>query len=228
VIEVGLMLDMRNPPAWRRPWDRLYAQTLEQVEEAERLGATSVWTSEHHFFEDGYLPQPLTFAAALAARTKTMRIGTAILLAPLRPAVQIAEEAAVVDLVSGGRLDLGLGAGYRQPEFEAFGADREARFATLRERVEQVRELLEGGRVTPPPVQNPLPIWFGAGSPVAARRAGRKGLPQLNGRSEVGGPYQEGLREGGQPPGTGRMAGLLNLLNADDPDEAWARARPHF
>jgi hypothetical protein len=54
------------------------------------------------------------------------------------------------------------------------------------------------------------------------------GLPLLNVWSEVGGPYQEGLREGGHPPGTGRMAGLLNLLIADDPDEAWARARPHF
>jgi alkanesulfonate monooxygenase SsuD/methylene tetrahydromethanopterin reductase-like flavin-dependent oxidoreductase (luciferase family) len=222
------MVDLRNPPRWRRPWDRLYGQTLEQVEEAERLGASSVWTSEHHFFEDGYLSQPLTFASALAARTKKMRIGTAVLLAPLRTPLQIAEEAAVVDLVSGGRLDLGLGAGYRQPEFAAFGADLGSRFATLRQRVREVRDLLASGRVTPPPIQDPLPIWFGAGAAKAARYAGRMGLPLLNVWSEVAGPYLEGLREGGHPPDTGRMAGLLNLLIADDPEEAWVRARPHI
>ncbi len=228
MIEVGLMLDMRNPPRWRRPWDRFYAQTLELVEEAECLGARSVWTSEHHFFEDGYLPQPLTLASALAARTKAMRIGTAILVAPLRSALQIAEEAAVVDLVSGGRLDLGLGAGYRLPEFEAFGADHCGRFATLRRRVQEVQELLAGGHVTPPAIQDPLPIWFGAGAAKAARYAGRMGLPLLNAWSEVAEPYLEGLREGGHDPRTGRMAGLLNLLIADDPEEAWARARSHI
>ena len=90
---------------------------------AERLGADSVWLSEHHLFEDGYLPQPLTMAAAIAARTKRIRIGTAVLLAALRPAVQIAEEAAIVDLVSGGRLVLGFGAGYVPREFEAYGAE---------------------------------------------------------------------------------------------------------
>ncbi len=228
MIEVGLMIDLRNPPQWRRPWSRLYAQTLEQVENAERLGAASVWTSEHHFFEDGYLSQPLTLAAALAARTRTMRIGTAVLLAPLRSALQIAEEAAIVDLVSGGRLDLGLGAGYRLPEFEAFGGDFARRFSTLRERIREIRALLASGRVMPPPVQDPLPVWFGAGSPKAARGAGRMGLPLLNVSPDLAGPYLDGLSEGGHASGTGRMAGLLNWLITDDPERAWARARPHI
>src|SRR3954468_9174984 len=122
-MRVGIYTDLRNPPPWRRDWAGHYARVLDRIVEAERLGAGSVWLSEHHLFEDGYLPQPLTFAAAIAARTSRMRIGTAVLLAPLRPAGQIAEEAAIVDLVSEGRLELGLGSGYLPDEFAAYGAD---------------------------------------------------------------------------------------------------------
>src|SRR3954447_12944960 len=120
-MKVGIYLDLRNPPQWRRGWQELYAQKLDRVVEAERLGLESVWLSEHHLFADGYLPQPLVFAAALAARTRRLRIGTAVLLAPLRTAIDVAEQAAVVDQLSGGRLELGLGAGYRVPEFAAYG-----------------------------------------------------------------------------------------------------------
>src|ERR1700674_3649137 len=122
-MNVGIYLDLRNPPAWRRPWADHYARSLELCERADRLGADSVWLSEHHFFEDGYLPQPLTFAAAIAARTRHVRLGTAVLLPALRQPAQLAEEAAIVDLISDGRLDLGVGVGYRVPEFAAFDAD---------------------------------------------------------------------------------------------------------
>ena len=90
-------------------------------EEAERLGAHSVWLTEHHLFDDDYIAQPLVFAAAIAARTRRVRIGTAIVIAPLHSPVEIAEQSALVDVVSGGRLDLGLGAGYRVPEYELYG-----------------------------------------------------------------------------------------------------------
>ena len=92
-MRIGIYLDLRNPPQWRRPWAAHYAHALELCAEADRLGAGSVWLSEHHLFEDGYLPQPLTFAAAVAARTSQVRIGTAVLLAALRHPVQIVEEA---------------------------------------------------------------------------------------------------------------------------------------
>jgi len=128
-MDVGIYLDGRNPPQWARPWPEHYARTLELVERAEALGAASVWLSEHHFFEDGYLPQPLTFAAAIAARTSTIRIGTAVLLAALREPAQLAEEAAIVDILSNGRLDLGIGLGYRVPEYEGFGRPFANRFA---------------------------------------------------------------------------------------------------
>src|SRR3979490_673520 len=103
-MRIGLYLDMRNPPQWRRPWARHYGRWIELIEEADRLGTDSIWLSEHHFFEDGYLAQPLVFAAAVAARTKRARIGTAVMLPALKQAAQLAEEAALVDLISDGRL----------------------------------------------------------------------------------------------------------------------------
>src|SRR5262249_60257938 len=76
---------MRNPPRWPAPWAELYRDTIDLVVDAERRGAHAVWLTEHHGFEDGYLSQPLALGAALAVRTKSMRIGTAGLAAPLRP-----------------------------------------------------------------------------------------------------------------------------------------------
>src|SRR5690349_16850973 len=108
-MRVGICLDLRNPPEWRQDPGHVYGFGLELCEEAERLGAGSVWVTEHHMFDDDYLPQTLTYAAAIAARTKRVRIGTGILIAPLHAAVEIAEQAAVVDLLSDGRVDLGLG-----------------------------------------------------------------------------------------------------------------------
>jgi alkanesulfonate monooxygenase SsuD/methylene tetrahydromethanopterin reductase-like flavin-dependent oxidoreductase (luciferase family) len=225
---IGVYLDLRNPPGWRRPWASHYGRSLEWIEEAERRGAASVWLSEHHFFEDGYLPQPLTLAAAIAARTTRVRIGTAVLLAPLRPAIQIAEEAAVVDLVSGGRLDLGLGAGYRVPEFEAFGADAGRRFATVESRIVELRELWTGGRMTPPPLQAPIPLWAGFFGPRGARLAGRLGVGLLSLQPGLAAPYAEGLAEGGYGSDTARFAGAVNLVLADDPEATRARIGPHL
>ena len=226
-MRIGIYLDLRNPPEWRRPWPDFYRQSLDLAVQAEEWGADSVWLSEHHFFEDGYLPQPLTFAAAVAARTRRIRIGTAVVLAPLRQALQIAEEAAVVDQISNGRLDLGLGAGYARDEFEAFGADLSLRFTTTDRRVREVRELLEGGKVTPPPVQSPLPIWLGYNGSQGARRAGRLGCGLLSINPASVAPYTEGLAEGGHPPTQARMAGVVWMVVADDPDDAYERILPH-
>ncbi|MHB8670482.1 MAG: LLM class flavin-dependent oxidoreductase [Acidimicrobiales bacterium] len=227
-MEVGLYFDLRNPPPWRQDWSRLYGFTLEMCEEAERLGVSSVWLSEHHLFEDGYLPQPLTFAAAVAARTRRVRIGTAILIAPLRSAIQIAEEAAVVDIVSGGRLELGLGAGYRVPEFELFGADMGRRYATTDERARELRAIWSAGRVTPPPVQDRVPIWMGYQGPQGARRAGLLGEGLLSIDPSLLEPYRAGLAEGGADPSTARMAGVLSGFVSDDPESEWPTVAKHL
>jgi alkanesulfonate monooxygenase SsuD/methylene tetrahydromethanopterin reductase-like flavin-dependent oxidoreductase (luciferase family) len=227
-MRIGIYLDLRNPPEWRRPWIDFYRGSLDLVVEAERLGCDSIWLSEHHFFEDGYLPQPLTFAAAVAARTSRVRIGSAILVAPLRSATQIAEDAAIIDILSGGRFELGLGAGYRIPEFDAFGADISRRISTTEERVREVRRLLDESVVTPPPVQSPFPIWVGYGSAKGAHRVGRKGNALLSIDPRLAQPYFDGLAEGGFDRSQAKMAGLVNVVVADDPERVWPRLGPHF
>jgi alkanesulfonate monooxygenase SsuD/methylene tetrahydromethanopterin reductase-like flavin-dependent oxidoreductase (luciferase family) len=221
-------MDVRNPPAWERPWERVYPEALEFIEEAERLGIDSVWLTEHHFFEDGYLPQPLTFAAAIAARTRRMRIGTAILVAPLRRSLEIAEQAALVDLISGGRMELGLGAGYRVPEFEAFGEDINRRYALLEERAAEVKHLWEDGGFTPPPVQRSVPLWIGAHGPRGAKLAGKLGAGLLSFSPKVQEPYRAALEEAGHGASAARLTGLANMIVSEDPDADWPRIAPHL
>src|SRR6476646_7043721 len=103
-MRFGMYVDMRNPPEWSRPYAAHYGRWLERIEEAERLGAESVWLTEHHFFDDGYLPQLWTFAAAVAARTEHVRIGTAVNLLPLHTGIELAEQIALVDVISDGRV----------------------------------------------------------------------------------------------------------------------------
>jgi alkanesulfonate monooxygenase SsuD/methylene tetrahydromethanopterin reductase-like flavin-dependent oxidoreductase (luciferase family) len=227
-VKVGVWFDLRNPPGWRQEPSRLYGFTLEMCQEAERLGADSVWFSEHHRFEDGYLPQPLTFAAAAAARTTRVRLGTGILVAPLRKTAQLAEEAAVVDIISGGRLDLGLGAGYRVPEFELFGADHSARYRTLDAQVGELRRLWGPGGVTPRPVQERIPIWLGYTGPKGARRAGLMGEALLTLSAGSWPFYRNGLAEGGHDPATGRMAGGVQAYVTEDPERDWPLVAPYI
>jgi alkanesulfonate monooxygenase SsuD/methylene tetrahydromethanopterin reductase-like flavin-dependent oxidoreductase (luciferase family) len=227
-VRVGVYFDLRNPPRWRREWSRVYGFALEMCEEAEHLGLDSVWFSEHHGFEDGYLPQPLTMAAAAAARTSRVRLGTAIIPAPLHAAPELAEQAAVVDVLSGGRLDLGLGAGYRVPEFQLYGADPGTRYAVTDRRVEEIRALWSEARVTPAPVQRPLPIWLGYQGPQGARRAGRLGAGLLALDPALLAPYREGLAEGGHPASAARMQGSFTTFVTEDPEGDWPVVREHL
>jgi alkanesulfonate monooxygenase SsuD/methylene tetrahydromethanopterin reductase-like flavin-dependent oxidoreductase (luciferase family) len=227
-VKLGLYFDLRNPAPWARPWPEVYGRALDLVVEAERLGAASVWFSEHHLFSDGYLPQPLTFAAAAAARTTRMRIGTAVLLAALRPAALVAEEAAVIDQISGGRLELGIGAGYSVPEYELYNADITKRYGLADAAVAEIRRLLDDGIVTPPAAQNPFPIWLGYQGPQGAKRAGRLGVGLLSLDRALLDPYREGLVEGGHDPATARTGGMLDIIVADDPEAAFEWILPHY
>jgi alkanesulfonate monooxygenase SsuD/methylene tetrahydromethanopterin reductase-like flavin-dependent oxidoreductase (luciferase family) len=221
VTNIGLWFDVRNPPESRRSWSALYGEVLELCEEADHLGAHSVWLSEHHLFDDGYLSQPFTLAAAIAARTKTVRIGTAVVLAPLRTAEELAEQSALVDVLSDGRFELGLGAGHRVPEFELFGADLERRYTTTDQRVRDVRRLWQDPRLLPPPVQAHPRIWLGYQGPRGARRAGLLGESLLTVNPDSVAPYLAGLREGGHDLSAARMAGGINAWVSDDPEADW-------
>jgi alkanesulfonate monooxygenase SsuD/methylene tetrahydromethanopterin reductase-like flavin-dependent oxidoreductase (luciferase family) len=181
----GLWHDFRQRPPLG-DYARFYAECLEEIEEGERLGYAGVWLSEHHFVDDGYLPAPLVVAAAIAARTERIRIGTNVLLLPMHHPLRVAEDAAVVDLVSGGRFILGVGQGYVQHEFEVLGFNRKYRPSLFEEGVEIIRRAWEKGRIgyegkrwrfedlpfEPRPERRP-PIYIGAFADPAIDRAAR-------------------------------------------------------
>jgi alkanesulfonate monooxygenase SsuD/methylene tetrahydromethanopterin reductase-like flavin-dependent oxidoreductase (luciferase family) len=219
-MEVGLYFDVRSRPDLGQHPARTYGFVLEACEEADRAGIHSAWFTEHHSFADGYLPQPLTFAAAVAARTQKLRVGASVLLAPLRQPIQIAEEAAVVDLVSEGRLELGLSGGYMKQEYELFGVPERyvKRTSTYVRWAEEILELWASGKATPPPLQDPFPIWLGVNGPRGARAAGRLGLGILRVLPQLLDVYREGLVEGGHDPDSARFFGPVQAFLTDDPE----------
>ncbi|MDH3755261.1 MAG: LLM class flavin-dependent oxidoreductase, partial [Acidimicrobiia bacterium] len=135
-LTFDLWYDFRNPPQWHRNPADLYAEVLDQISWADDLGFSCAWVSEHHFTEEGYLPSVFSAMSAMAMRTTNMRLGTSVLLAPLHHPLRLAEEAAVVDAISGGRLDLGLAPGYRVAEFEAMGVPKAERGSRTDETIE--------------------------------------------------------------------------------------------
>ncbi len=181
---------MQLPPGSSKTHADLYREMLNQIKKAEDLGFESAWLAEHHFLPDGICPSLLITASAMAARTSRMNIVTGMYLLPLHRPVQSAEDAAVVDNISGGRLIFGVAAGYRPEEFAGHGEDRSGREKRMEEELEimikawttesfsfsgkhyQLKDL----SVTPKPFQKPHPpIWFGASTKGGFRRAAKWG-----------------------------------------------------
>ncbi len=182
------LLTAQHHPADPRSMVEVYREAVEYGVLSERAGLDSIWTSEHHFVDDAYLPSQLPVLAAIAARTERIRLGTGVLLAPLFDPVHLAEDAAVTDLLSGGRLILGVGLGWRDEEFEGFGVSirqrpgrTEGLIATLRQAWGDGLTTGDGRyftypglNVTPKPARGAAtPIWIGGGGEPAVRRAGR-------------------------------------------------------
>jgi len=146
-IRFGLWYDFRNPPQWQIPFERLYAESLDQIVEAESLGFDSAWITEHHFCDDGYTPSPLVMAAAIGARTKRLRTGTNLMVLPLHNPLRVAEDSATLSLLTGGRFDLGVGVGYRELEFREFGREIKQRPSLIEEAIEIIRRAWAGERI---------------------------------------------------------------------------------
>lgn len=243
-MRFGLWYDFRNPLHWERPFVELYDALLEQITYAEELGYDSVWLSEHHFLDDGYCPSLLPVAAAVAARTRRIRIGTSLVLLPLHHPLRIAEDAAVVDIISHGRFSLGVGLGYRLGEFEGFGASLAHRRSLMEEGVEIIKRAWADGpfsfqgrhfqmrdvNVTPKPVQRPgPPILMGALVEAATRRAARIAdglLLTVPGRGQYD-LAMSTLRELGRDPAAFTLVGSLNLFVSQDPDRDWEVIKEH-
>jgi len=177
----------QDPPDGRnivRRWEEI----LTAAEVAEEAGFDGVFVPEHHMMPDGYLPSPLVACAALAARTTRVEIGTTIFLLPFYHPVQVAEAAAMVDVISNGRMRLGCGLGNFDPEFALFGLDKGTQVSRFEEAIDIVRRAWAGeeldhhgrhfqvkGRISPLPVAAEL--WLGAMSEPGVRRAARFGAP---------------------------------------------------
>jgi len=172
------------------PW--MYDEILKHAVEAERLGFDGFALTEHHFWYDGYCPSLMPVLAAIARRTQRITILPLALLLPLRDPLRVAEEIAVVDQLSGGRLALGFGYGYRSEEFDGFEVDRQRRGPRFSEQIEVLRAAFAHDRfshtgefysyenvsLAPKPLQKPHPpFWLAGGTQAAtARRAGRLGI----------------------------------------------------
>jgi alkanesulfonate monooxygenase SsuD/methylene tetrahydromethanopterin reductase-like flavin-dependent oxidoreductase (luciferase family) len=239
-VDFGLWYDFRNPPPSTLSFEQLYRANLEQIVWAESLGFDSVWLTEHHFVADGYTPSPLVIAAAIGERTKRMRIGTNLMLLPLADPVRLAEDAAAVSILTGGRFDLGVGLGYRQVEFDYFGRKLAHRPSLMEEGVAILRQAWSGEpvrhrgkrfaidslRVAPAPNKAPRILMGGLAEPAIARAA-RLGDGFLSTGGIGHDVYVKSLAALGKPRGSGAIcAGHWGIIAADPEREAAKLAGP--
>ena len=141
-MEFGTFLLMQSPSG--QPAQEVYARGVEMAQAAEDLGFNNMWLAEHHFSTYGYLSRPLTASMHIADKTKRLRVGTGVIVIPLHNPLIVAEEIATVDLLSGGRLDVGLGRGYQRYEFERLGMRLEDSRARWEEAVDILVRSLSG------------------------------------------------------------------------------------
>ena len=245
-VRVGIGLFTGQLPAGsNRTFAQEYREMLDLVRLAESLGFESAWVSEHHGASDGYLPSLLPMLAAFAAVTERIALGTGVVLTPLHDPLRLAEDAAVVDQLSDGRLILGLAHGWREEEFRMFGAAMAERAKRTEETIEVLRRAWTGHRfsfegellhydrvkVAPAPARaGGPPVFLGGYDRRAVQRAGRLAdgyITDETGPDELAetlGVLDEGAREVGREPNRLGLAVLQNAFAWRDGDP-WAQIR---
>lgn len=241
-LRIGTVYDFRNTAESGLDMPRLYAAIIEQITWLDQLGLDLVWFTEHHFLDDGYLPSWTPIAGAIAARTRHVRVSTDVCLLPFNHPIRLAEDLAVLDNLSGGRVELGVGMGYAPHEFSGFGLPVSRRVSLTDEAIEVLRRCFRGERfsfqgkrysfndvvIRPGYVQpGGPPLWVAAMSDAGAQRAARFDchlLPQ-GARAAVLDPWRETLSKSGRDPQTYRVGIIRSCLVTDDPDRDWPRVR---
>jgi probable F420-dependent oxidoreductase len=228
---------------------RFFREALAEVERAEALGFDSVWIAEHHGVRDHYWPAPIQVLTALAARTSRVTLGANVCVFPFYHPVRLAEETALLDVISGGRAVLGVAIGYKPDEFALYGAALERRGARMEEGLALIRALwtgdgvtlrgrhfaVEGARIEPKPVQRPHPpVWIGGWGDVTLRRAATLADAWLPGpTADLGrllasrAKIVEHRRQAGLPP-LGDWPLTRELVVAETAAEARALAERHL
>ncbi|MCB1676130.1 MAG: LLM class flavin-dependent oxidoreductase [Halioglobus sp.] len=235
-MELHAVFELRSP-AGTTPHRELYPAMLDICGWADDMGFTYANFGEHHVSESGYNPSPLITCAAVAGRTRRIRMRPNVLLAPLYDPLKLAEDTAVLSLASGGRFDIVLGGGYRASECAMFGKRLEDRWAAVGDTAQLLRQAwtgepfdYAGRRVCVRPVPDPRPrVFLGGSSAKAAQRAARlsDGFA-VPGNTALWEPYrQECLALGKPDPGPARPLGPIFLWIAEDVEAAWHMLMPH-
>jgi alkanesulfonate monooxygenase SsuD/methylene tetrahydromethanopterin reductase-like flavin-dependent oxidoreductase (luciferase family) len=242
-MKFAVMMWIRNPPRWARPVHEVYRESIELGVLAEQLGFDTVWSCEHHFTDDQWSPSQLLVLSAIAARTESIRLGTAVLLMPFHHPLRAAEDLATLDIISNGRLNLGVGPGSHPGEFETFGIPIKQRRPRMYDGLEIVKRCFSEEsfdwkskywefnqvRMTTKPIQHPIPIYIGAVGEKALFEAGARGYNLVGpGTPERRGTYEAGLRSAGHDPRNFERALMENLHTASTRDQAWDEAEAHL
>lgn len=188
-MEIGAFI-LAQQRSYDQPSEQVILNSIEQTQACEAAGFSTAWYAEHHFNNYSLVPSPLQMVAACSGRTSRIRLGTAVCVLPLYQPQRLLSEIGFADIVTGGRLDLGVGSGYQQFEFERFGVDVDNAPEVFLEHLEIIEKGLKqkifehnGKHITIPPtaiavrnVQKPhVPIWIAAGSPRSMTRAYKSG-----------------------------------------------------
>jgi len=230
-----IRFDMRQPGREPAAVAQAYATALDMAEWADAKGFDMLVLSEHHGAADGFIPSPLVFAGAVAGRTKRIPMNVAALLVPLHDPIRLAEDIAVLDLASNGRISIVAGLGYRPVEYAMFDREWKTRGKRLDECLEIMLKAWSGEpfefggetvTVTPRPLQQPHPmIFIGGSGPAAAKRAARFGFgffPAAGDESLATIYYEECERLGKEPGWVAMPGGPGTLFVAEDPDKMWS------
>jgi len=241
-FRIGLCYDFRNPPDSGISMPDLYAEVMDQIAWADEVGFDLIWFTEHHFVDDGYLPSWIPVAAAAAARTRRVRFSSDVCLLPFNNPVRLAEDLAVLDNLSNGRVEMGVGLGYAPHEFHGFGLPVARRVSMSDEAIEVLRLCFRGERfsfkgkryefnnvlITPGYVQaGGPPLWVAAMSRAGALRAARYGchlLPQGDSTHTLD-VWREALGSAQQAVQDYRVGIIRSVLVTDDAARDWPAVR---
>ena len=236
-MELNLRYDMNSPP-FGTPQPVMYRTAIEQAVWADRLGFTQVYLAEHHGAEHGYCPSSMVQAASIFGPTERIKVHLSALVVTMHDPLRLAEDLAVLDNISNGRILFTAGMGYRPHEFEMFGRDITKRLAIMNETLAVLKQAWTGEpfdyhgrtvRVTPKPVQPGGPkLYMGGSTDKSAIRAARAGYQYYPGHPDLFELYKAEREKAGFPPPDPLLkSGASFLYVSDDPERDWPLVAPH-